>query len=225
MVHIVAISDLHGRLPEVPMCDLLLIAGDVCPDFKGTAIPAFRPLVAERQLVWLREVFSPWLTRQPCGHVVMCWGNHDYVGELPGARLPTIDADVLTDQQLLWNGLRIYATPWTYFIPGIWAFDVSPRELAPRMAAIPAGIDVLLTHGPPFGILDRTSGGEHAGSRSLLEAVTRVRPRLHVFGHIHEGRGRVGVSHNVAILDERYERYPEPLTQIYLDSESVGLLV
>lgn len=93
MVHIVAISDLHGRLPEVPMCDLLLIAGDVCPDCKGTAIPAFRPLVAERQLVWLREVFSPWLTRQPCGHVVMCWGNHDYVGELPGARLPTIDAD------------------------------------------------------------------------------------------------------------------------------------
>jgi Icc-related predicted phosphoesterase len=56
-------------------------------------------------------------------------------------------------------------------------------------ARIPETTDVLLTHGPPMGILDRTSRGERVGCEALREAVARVRPRLHVFGHIHEAYG------------------------------------
>ena len=54
---------------------------------------------------------------------------------------------------------------------------------------IPDDTAVLITHGPPFGIRDRNVTGEFTGCRDLLAAITRVRPRLHVFGHIHEGAG------------------------------------
>ncbi|KAL8760959.1 MAG: hypothetical protein Q9184_002878 [Pyrenodesmia sp. 2 TL-2023] len=50
-------------------------------------------------------------------------------------------------------------------------------------------IDILLTHGPPHGILDETHTGENVGCEHLLRAVKRCRPRLHCFGHIHEGWG------------------------------------
>jgi Icc-related predicted phosphoesterase len=216
-MRIVAISDLHGWLPEIPSCDLLLIAGDICPDFRGSANPALRRSVAERQGVWLRDVFAAWLETQSCGHAVLCWGNHDYAGELPASSVPKLAADVLTDQESQWNGFRIYATPWTFFAPRIWAFDVTLPELAHRMARIPDGIDILITHGPPYGVLDRTADGDLAGSRSLGDAVRRVRPRLHVFGHIHEGRGCEGSSYNVAVKDARYEPYALPVTVIELE--------
>ena len=48
---------------------------------------------------------------------------------------------------------------------------------------------MLITHGPPAGILDRTEPGDAVGCADLLAAVRRVRPRLHVFGHIHEAYG------------------------------------
>ncbi|KAF2624197.1 ser/Thr protein phosphatase family protein [Macroventuria anomochaeta] len=51
------------------------------------------------------------------------------------------------------------------------------------------GIDVIMTHGPPMGILDAVQNGEHVGCEHLLRAVRRCRPRLHCFGHIHEGWG------------------------------------
>ena len=58
----------------------------------------------------------------------------------------------------------------------------------------PDGMDVLITHGPPEGILDRTNRGEFAGCRDLFNRVCEVRPRLHVFGHIHEAAGRTDID-------------------------------
>ncbi|MEZ4298758.1 MAG: hypothetical protein R3B70_27655 [Polyangiaceae bacterium] len=73
---------------------------------------------------------------------------------------------------------------------------------------IPEGIDVLLTHGPPHGVLDLTSGHENAGCEDLRAALDRVRPRLHVFGHIHEGAGTQLVGRtlcvNAAICTQEY---------------------
>lgn len=54
---------------------------------------------------------------------------------------------------------------------------------------IPDNTDVLITHGPPFGIRDRDVQGELTGCRDLFAAISRVRPRLHACGHIHEGAG------------------------------------
>ena len=66
----------------------------------------------------------------------------------------------------------------------------SIEERSALYATIPNGIDILVTHGPPYGILDREPGSNHRqGCPVLLEAVKRVRPRLHVFGHVHAGYG------------------------------------
>ena len=214
-VKIVAVSDLHGWLPpSLPSCDLLLIAGDICPDFPGSGSRTNRWFVAARQAGWLRVVFSPWLDRQDAGSVALCWGNHDYVGEWPKAEHPPLRARVLTDEAFDACGLRLYGTPWTFFAPEWWAFDVPVPELRQRMQRIPDGTDVLITHGPPFGVLDKVRGQGHAGSRDLAEAVARVQPRVHVFGHIHEGRGQEGTSYNVSVLDEGYQPYAMPATVI-----------
>jgi Icc-related predicted phosphoesterase len=216
-MHIVAISDLHGYLPAtVPQCDLLAIAGDVCPDFQGSGSrSAARALhVSERQADWLRRAFSPWISRQPAAAVVMCWGNHDYVGEEASAALEDLPVALLTDSSCLVQGLTIYGMPWTTFAPEMWAFDVAADDIVARTDAIPSDVDILLTHGPAFGVLDTTVTGERAGSHALLEAIARIKPRLHLFGHIHEARGAQGFSYNLSLLDVRYRPYPLPLTEI-----------
>jgi Icc-related predicted phosphoesterase len=206
-MRIVAISDLHGYLPlQVPPSDLVLIAGDVCPDAS----------TREAQAVWLRDAFTPWAEQLETRAVVMCWGNHDFVGQLPSAELPSLPVDVVTDRAVTVEGMTIYATPWTRSIPGVWAFDVELDELAARMEAIPGGIDILMTHGPPRGVLDRVVSGDRVGSTALAAAVARVRPRLHVFGHIHESRGQEGTSYNVSVVDAQYQPYALPVTVIDL---------
>lgn len=81
-----------------------------------------------------------------------------------------------------------------------WAFNV-PHE-SPRMfeiwSKIPNNVDVLITHGPPKNILDGTYNGIAAGCSVLLKRVHEVKPRLHVFGHIHEAYGRE--EHNSTIF-------------------------
>ena len=56
---------------------------------------------------------------------------------------------------------------------------------------IPANTDILITHGPPYGILDKNRVGFSAVCQSLKRAVKRIQPKLHVFGHIHEAGGMV----------------------------------
>ena len=84
------------------------------------------------------------------------------------------------------NGARltVFASPWTPDY-GSWAFQYR----GPHDFAIPDGVDLAMTHGPPRNVLDRTLFGARAGCRHLLDAVSRARPRMHCFGHIHEGWG------------------------------------
>lgn len=217
-MRIVAISDLHGHLPaEVPPADLLILAGDICPDVPGSAVPGQRQDAGLRQALWLSDAFAPWLARLNVGRVVLCWGNHDYAGELPERELPPLGVEIVTDREIDIDGLRLYATPWTFAVPDVWAFDIPPARLEPYMQAIPDGIDILVTHGPPRNVLDRLASGERVGSQALAEAVARVRPKLHVFGHIHESRGQQGSSYNVAFVDEQYRPNRLPLVEIELN--------
>ncbi|KAK4041124.1 putative rhamnogalacturonate lyase C [Parachaetomium inaequale] len=83
--------------------------------------------------------------------------------------------------------LTVYASPYTpaFGTPG---FQYTPQES--HDFAIPDDVDVVITHGPPRGVLDRSwASGAHVGSAELFAAVARARPRLHCFGHIHEGWG------------------------------------
>jgi predicted phosphodiesterase len=194
-MRIVCISDthsLHGRFP-VPDGDVLVHAGDATR----------RGSEAE-----LRDV-NHWLGTLPHRHKVLVAGNHDFgFQRSPEAAGWITNAHYLQDRALLIEGVRFYGSPWQPWFHD-WAFNL-PRgaELRRVWDRIPAGTDVLVTHGPPHGILDRTDDGEHVGCEELAAAVARVRPKLHVFGHIHEGYGqRVldGVRYvNASICDVRY---------------------
>ena len=76
-------------------------------------------------------------------------------------------------------------------------------------------MDVLVTHGPPYGILDRTARGQRVGCEELLPVVERLRPRLHLFGHIHEAYGQVEHNGtrfvNASVLDLQYRRVNAPV--------------
>ena len=84
----------------------------------------------------------------------------------------------------------------------------SDDALEQRFAAIPAGLDVLLAHGPPYLVLDRAVRGVDTGSHALRRAIVRGRPRVAVFGHIHEqhGEDQLGATRclNVSLVDARY---------------------
>ena len=86
-------------------------------------------------------------------------------------------------------GLRIWGSPWQPWFHD-WAFNLRRGpEIDAKWKRIPEGIDVLVTHGPPAGFGDRCHDGELVGCADLLRHVDRVKPRLHLFGHIHEDRG------------------------------------
>src|SRR6186997_2995362 len=112
-----AVADLHGNLPEVPPCDLLLIAGDICP-------VRDHGLRAQRQ--FLDGPFRQWLDAAPARHVVGVAGNHDFVFEQEPERVPTdLRWTYLQDESTTiadLAGLKVYGTPWqpVFFD---WAFN------------------------------------------------------------------------------------------------------
>jgi len=85
--------------------------------------------------------------------------------------------------------VKFYGSPWQPWFYD-WAFNLERgAEIRAKWDLIPEVIDVLITHGPPFGIGDLTARGDKAGCQDLLEVLERIKPRVHIFGHIHEGYG------------------------------------
>jgi len=87
-------------------------------------------------------------------------------------------------------GLKVYGTPWQPEFGG-WAFNLERgKEILEKWNLIPDDTDVLITHGPPLGFGDLCSSGIRAGCVELLHSVQqRIKPKYHVYGHIHEGYG------------------------------------
>jgi len=163
--------------------------------------------------------FAEWFSQLPYQHKIYVPGNHDsaledsYVVEI----FRKLGIYVLIDKRVMLAGIRFYGTPWvpTY---GNWSFMRDEVDLLPVYSKIPDNIDVLITHGPPYGIADLTRRGVNAGSTSLLDVVKERKPKYHVFGHIHESR-TVGFTEidgtkfaNVANLDRTYTYLSEPIT-------------
>ena len=174
---LVAISDthgLHGEL-EIPAGDVLVHAGDF------TMHGAMGEVAA----------FNDFLAAQPHAHKLVIAGNHDFCceGNAAEIRAAFTAASSLQDESVEIEGWRFYGSPWQPWFMDM-AFNL--REDSARAAAwasIPAATDVLVTHTPPGGTGDLTSLGEYVGCTELPAALRRVRPRVHLFGHIHEAYG------------------------------------
>jgi Icc-related predicted phosphoesterase len=203
---ILATADLHGWLPPVPRCDLLLIAGDICP-------PSNQP-------EWLDTEFRTWLRRSPAKEVVVTWGNNDSAAH--AAALPDLPCVTLVDQTVTCAGLRIYGAPSTTgVIYERWMSDEDDDLL--DGLRLPDRVDIVVCHVPPFGVLDSTGHGVSTGSRTLLREITRVQPDITICGHVHAARGRHtfpwgGQIYNVAALDSRRQPYDDPIARIELPS-------
>ena len=194
-MRIVLISDTHGSHPVLPKGDVLIHAGDAT--MMGTP----------------EEVanFDKWLGTLDYKHIIFTPGNHDFLFEEKQHLLS--NATVLINESIEIDELKIWASPLSTIF-GSWAFMKSEVELAKVWKTIPNNVDIVVTHGPPRGVLDLTVGGVGAGSQSLLNRMRAIEPRIHVFGHIHEGHGEVWDGEtqylNVSLLNEYYELVNQP---------------
>ena len=118
-------------------------------------------------------------------------GNHDRCLEADPRLGPEVFAGChyLLDSGVEIGGVTFWGSPWQP-----WFFDMAfnlerGAELREKWDLIPAQVDVLITHGRPHFVLDRTETGENVGCEELRAATQRTCPRLHVFGHIHQGHG------------------------------------
>lgn len=174
---LVVLSDTHAlhRDLDVPDADILIHAGD------------FTMFSRSNQAI---VDFDAWLGELPHRHKLVVPGNHEFFLEKYESPMHVLrNARILVNKKIEIDGLRFWGSPVTPLGNGAFGM-ASPIERRNLYRQIPDGTDVLITHGPPYGILDSAPGSDHhAGCEELFEAVKRVRPKLHIFGHIHPGYG------------------------------------
>lgn len=204
-MRLVFVSDTHNRLGRisVPDGDLLIHCGDFTMRTEAKT---------PEQHLGQVEQFNRELGALPHPLKVVVAGNHETPFETMNAEARALltNATYLQDELAVIGGLRIYGSPWQPEYRK-WAFNLprDSQELADVWKRVPDHVDILVTHGPPKGILDRTPDWPTVGDAFLLERVLQVRPRIHCFGHVHFSAGvleRDGITFvNAASLNEKYQ--------------------
>ncbi len=177
-MRIVAVADTHtfeSKLASVPDGDVFIHAGDLCR--RGT-------------LDELAGV-AAWIRSLPHQHKIVVAGNHDWCfvrDRDPAVAMLGPEVTYLQDSGCNIDTLAFWGSPWQPEFHD-WAFNL-PRgaRLAEKWQLIPPDVDILITHGPPAGFGDGC-WGTRTGCQDLLEAVYRVSPSIHLYGHIHEDGG------------------------------------
>lgn len=199
---IIAISDLHNHKPEIPACDLLIIAGDLFNGF-------YHKL--RQQPEWLENGYKFWINNLPAKEIIFVPGNHDFMFQENRYAVKDIRWRVLIDDWTIINDLKIYGTPWQ---KGCWAFGTTEDELIDIMNKIPADTDIIVSHAPPFGCCDN-----NFGCLQLKYQIEIIQPKLVVCGHVHEafGQGKIKNTnvYNVAYVDKKYQPKNKPVEIIF----------
>lgn len=195
-LRIAAIADTHGLGFSFPRAEIFIHAGDMTAWGEWAETAAVGKTLGE-------EHYQA---------VILVPGNHDQALEqYPKVELFPFSehTHLLIDEAWEYRGVLFYGSPWTPYFDGVnprWmAFVRGEEELRQHFQKMPGEIDVLITHGPPRGVLDNGTG-----SLALRDAVEKRRIGKHIFGHLHElgGRSRSTVqrdgslrtSYNVAAL-------------------------
>ena len=212
---IVAISDIHGLLPELPECDVVCCAGDISPlDYQSDQT---------QMLGWFYLVFLPWVESLPCKKFLLCAGNHDfflqnihrrlidssdgcmrYTWRSPGDVTKKLFPGMLKgkynkfvylcDSSFEYEGKRFYGTPWIADLSR-WAFYLDNDSLMEKYKNIPKKCDVIITHMPPkiegLGEVIQEgcfNTGTDYGSQELAEVLKTRDFKYALCGHVHSGQ-------------------------------------
>lgn len=172
-------SDLHGQLPKtLPEADILLVAGDICPNFDNDPKKD-----ADLQEKWLETVFLDWLKTQPVKYCIGIWGNHDFVGEKLGNFISSRFAIHGTQNYLEYKGIKFGFNPYCLTV-GDWAFGLDEVNLKKWLDNIPK-VDILLSHSPAKNLGDAYNWG----SIALRHYIEEKKPKVVLCGHVHEAYG------------------------------------
>ena len=177
-LRLVCIGDTHGfhRRLTLPPGAILIHSGD----FEGGSVEEI-------------DDFNAWLGTLPFRHKIVIAGNHDLLFDRDPklARKHLTNAIYLQDSGITLEGIKFWGS-LVNSVGGDWAFARERLvKIRKHWDLIPDDTDVLITHEPPYGTLDKPHIlAKHAGCQYLLGAVLRIKPRLHVFGHVHGGYGR-----------------------------------
>lgn len=203
-MRIVIISDTHGKHRELGTLsgDVLIHCGDFCDGFDNDGAHL--------------GAIDCWFSEQNFERILCVGGNHDFAAQDRHAKgIPIFgNAVFLQDEEYVFNGVTFYGTPW---LPDLseWAYYLSDDERKRKWELIPSYTDVLITHTPPFGILDLPRSGGNVGCPFLRSTVAEIAPRLHCFGHIHASAGRSDHEKtffvNASVIDSNYKVRHAPL--------------
>jgi Icc-related predicted phosphoesterase len=199
---ILHMSDTHGRLP-VPEgdFDVIVHSGDFLPN----ASYGVRPIEHAFQTRWIEENAPKLSAHYWTKPLLVTPGNHDFIDVTPALRDVGIDARLLCNGTLEVDGVTFWGHPWTPTFYD-WNWMCSRREMCghlldPEVLMNTVGIDVFVSHGPMYGVLDRNQDGERCGCHDLRFVMQEVRhpPKALLHGHIHESAGVVGWSRGMIV--------------------------
>jgi predicted phosphohydrolase len=203
-MRIVCISDTHElhRELDVPAGDLLIHAGDFSFAQNSTPRAALRD-------------FNDWLGELRHRYKLVVPGNHDVLLAEPRNHAAISNATLLVNSGVMIEDVRVWGSPLMPLRGGAFAC-ADPAERKRHWARIPKRTDILVTHTPPYGVLDQTPNSDvHEGCPELSEAVLRVRPRFHVFGHAHGAHGIYRTEYttfiNAALVGEFFDLDKRPI--------------
>lgn len=214
-MRLILISDTHSRHDglKIPECDVLVFAGDMCNVFLASHYTAYDQI----------RSFGNFMRLVPAKRKVVIAGNHDLLFEKDlGQALECLGPgiDYLQDSGIEIDGIHFWGSPWQPEFALAFNLKRGPA-IKEKWDLIPSNTDVLITHGPPLGRQDKTyGGGGGAGCGNLRDAVRRIHPLLHVFGHIHEAYGVTETDQtvfvNASLVNYDYQITKSPV-QIDLD--------
>jgi len=191
ILHLSDTHNQHRQLKSLPKADIIIHSGDVSEAGTEHEVLDF--------LNWFADLDYP--------HKILVAGNHDFC--LDGERIDGLPPNFhyLCHSGTEIEGIKFWGIP-------LFMSEASQRNFSQRVAQIPENTDVLITHRPPYGILDFADNYNY-GCADLLQAVLKIKPKYHLFGHIHDGYGVEKHDNtdfvNAAIMDKDYKMANEPV--------------